>query len=98
MAKYVFNEESMYWENTAQYNYLFLRAREVYFNDVLKKDGVVPLFNVLKSLGLKVSKNDLKQIWEYKPGTKIDFGLDGQDSSALKFVLEFNTHSIDSEV
>lgn len=47
----IFDSESEYWHNEVQYNLLFLRTQQNYWNDVLRARGHVFLNEVLESLG-----------------------------------------------
>lgn len=78
-AKY-FDVGNPYWEKDAEYNLMFLRAKQNYFNDKLKVDGYVFLNDVYKELGILPTKAGQVVGWRYDPKSKtsdnyIDFGI-----------------------
>lgn len=76
----LFDAGNPYWEKDADYNLMFLRARQSYFNDKLKIDGRVFLNDVYKQLGFPTTKAGQVVGWVYDPDNPvgdnyIDFGI-----------------------
>lgn len=80
------------WTKDPEYNLMFLRQQEQYFNDKLKADGFVFLNEVYEALGIPKSKAGQIVGWIYDPKNKdidnyISFGIyDGYSSVARDFV------------
>lgn len=87
-----FDVGNPYWEKDAEYNLMFLRAKQSYFNDKLKVDGHVFLNDVYKELGIPTTKAGQVVGWVYDPSNPnidnyIDFGMyDIHRSTARDFV------------
>lgn len=68
------------WEKTPEYNLMFLKQQQQYFNDLLVARGYVFLNEVYKALGIPDSKEGQIVGWTYNPDNLegdnyIDFGL-----------------------
>lgn len=98
-----FERGNLYWEEDADYNMMFLRARQAMFNDKLKVDGHVFLNDVYKELDLPVSKAGQIVGWRYDPDNPqidnyIDFGIheiyrkssDSENGYEQAVLLDFN--------
>lgn len=75
-----FDESNPYWEKDSEYNLMFLRAKQNYFNDKLKVDGHVFLNDVYKELGIPTTKAGQVVGWVYDKDNPlgdnyIDFGI-----------------------
>lgn len=93
--------------DTHEYQLFELRCVQNYFNNVLKIDGRVYLFDVYRSLGISFDENsDMRFVgWEYRPwdtriDSYIDFGiytLDNKDfinGFGEKLILDFNVDGV----
>lgn len=66
-----------HWNECFEYNLMFLRAQQYYFNDLLRANGHVYLNEVLKSLGFKVTRTGHETGWTYNPNDpRIDNYID----------------------
>lgn len=68
------------WQKDAEYNLMFLRAQQKYFNDMLVAKGYVWLNQVYEALGIQITKEGQKIGWVYDPNDPelanyIDFGI-----------------------
>lgn len=88
------------WRETPDYNLLFLKAQQAYWNDKLKLDGVVYLNDVYKSLGIEPTKAGQVVGWKLTEDgdNYIDFGLyenerfiNGLEANVL---LDFNVDGV----
>lgn len=75
-----FDEASSHWEKNAEYNLMFLRARQNYANDLLKANGHVFLNEVYDMLDIPRTKAGNIVGWKYDPSNPdidnyIDFGI-----------------------
>lgn len=70
-------ENCRYWNNVFKYMMLFLRAQQLYFNDVYKARGRVSLDSVFQALGVDVSPEFPFLGWTSlnNPDGYIDFGI-----------------------
>lgn len=76
----LFDAGNPYWEKDSEYNLMFLRAKQNYFNDKLKVDRRVFLNDVYKELGFPPTKAGQVVGWVYDPENPIgdnyiDFGI-----------------------
>lgn len=93
-ARY-FDQANSNWNHTLEYNMLFLRAQQNYFNDKLQMRGHVFLNEVYESLGLPITKAGHFAGWVIerdKSAPYISFGLNefpvAKPSSSI--LLDFN--------
>lgn len=107
-ARY-FDESSPYWEKTAEYNQMFLRIKQNYFNEMLKAKKFIFLNDVYEALGIPRTQAGQFVGWVYDENNPIgdnyiDFGIyDVRRSSSRDFVngyenailLDFN---VDGEI
>ena len=86
-----FDEASPEWSETAEYNFMFLKAQQNYFNDILKVRGHVFLNEVYDTLGFERSQAGSVVGWVIGDGDNyIDFGIfDGDRPKAREFVNGF---------
>ena len=75
-----FDDASREWTNDPEYNLMFLRSQQAYFNKRLKMRGHVTLNEVYRALDLKESDAGAINGWEYKKDNPngdnmIDFGI-----------------------
>lgn len=93
METYVFDNTNPYWSNDKkEYNGLFLRAQQCYFNDKLHAYGFVDFNDVLKQLGFPVddSLNDWRWVLDEEDGPVfVDFGIE-EDMGTGFYNLYFN--------
>lgn len=97
-----FDDNNPNWSNgDREYNLMFLKCQERYFNDMLKTKGFVFLNDVLEQLGFKKSKSGQIVGWvcnENNPigDNYIDFDLDNDrnakylNGTSNVIVLDFN--------
>lgn len=75
-----FDESNPYWQKDAEFNKMFLRAQQSFFNDKLKVEKRVFLNDVYKALGFPTTKAGQVVGWVYDPERSdidnyIDFGI-----------------------
>ena len=97
----VFDEHSANWSKDREYNIMFLRYHQRFYNDLLKEKGCVFLSDVLISLGIDTYDDDYlishKIGWSYvgnQDDIYIDFGIEYDDSSDPCIKLNFNVNYI----
>ena len=96
-----------YFADTRDYQLIELRRLQNYFNDVLRIDKKVYLFDVYRSLGISFDENsDMRFVgWEYRPWDNridsfIDFGIydlgnkDFINGFGEKLILDFNVDGV----
>lgn len=81
-----FDESSKYWNKTPEYNLIFLRQKQSYFNDMLQATGKVFLNDVYKELGLPLSQAGQTVGWDLASDSDgyIDFGMYDMSSEAAR--------------
>jgi hypothetical protein len=99
-----FDQMCSQWTKTAEYNLMFLKAQQNYFNDMLRARGHVFLNEVYDSLGIPRSQAGAVVGWVLGAGDDfIDFGIfDGDRPRARDFVnghensilLDFNVDGV----
>lgn len=88
-----FDQHNRHWTNTLEYNSIFIRMQQNYFNDLLKARGHVFLNEVYTALDFERTRDGQLVGWVMGSGDSyIDFGLYDSpvahtDSSIL---LDFN--------
>lgn len=91
----IFDETNPWWEKDAEYNLMFLRAREAQANDKLRAKGRLFLNEVYELLGMEPTKAGQVVGWIYKSNPEenktgdnyVSFGLyDVDNPSARRFV------------
>lgn len=72
-----FDEYNQYWMKTPEYNLLFLRQKQSYFNDLLYARGHVFLNEVYKELGIPETQAGAIVGWTIDPegDNYVDFGI-----------------------
>ena len=95
-----FDESNPNWENNPEYNMMFLRSQQNYWNDILHTRGHVFINEVRESLGLPHTQAGSILGWVMGMGdNNIDFGLydinrkntrDFANGMSNKVLLEFN--------
>jgi hypothetical protein len=102
-----FDESCSQWTKTPEYNFMFLRAQQNYFNDMLKVRGHVFLNGVYDALGIPRSSAGAMVGWVMRKDGEgdnfIDFGIfDGDRQKTRDFVngyersilLDFNVDGV----
>lgn len=100
-----FDELNANWNRETEYNIVFLRAQQNYWNDVLRTRGHVFLNEVYKSIGMTHTRAGSVVGWVLGPDSDnyIDFGIyDSRNDKAIDFVngregailLDFNVDGI----
>lgn len=89
----IFDESSFNWSKDQKANLMFLKYRQTYATDLLKKKGTVFLNEVYEMLGIPRSQEGCVVGWHYDEKNPIgdnyiDFGLDSILQSNI--VLDFN--------
>lgn len=97
----VFDERSVNWSKDREYNIMFLRHQQQFYNDLFKARGCVFLSDVLNSLGINTCRHEYlishKIGWtldEKYNDVNIDFGIEYDDSSDPCIKLNFNVNYI----
>lgn len=92
----IYDKTCSSWTNNREYNELYLRSVENYFNDLLKERGYVFLKDVYEKLGFRPSKESIFVGWYLDYENKfvdnyIDFGLKlNENVDGPNLVLDFN--------
>jgi hypothetical protein len=102
-----FDETNVNWERTAEYNYLFLRAKQAYANDVLRSRGHLFLNEVYEQLGIPHSREGAVVAWilteDGSTDNFVDFGFmsgefqrqrDFVNGSEGSILLDFNVDGV----
>lgn len=91
-----FDSSCKAWEKDQEFNLVYLRAQESYFNNVLKSRGYVFLRDIHEYLGLPVTKTTLFVGWYYdldnpSGDNYIDFSLPKTNrGNTANVVINFN--------
>lgn len=101
VIKVTFDKWNPYWSADPEYTNLFLRARQSYYQDFLKRHDFLPLYTVLCDLGFVPTIGDLKYVWV--ADDVVDFGLDEwypskRGRKKQKWVLTFNVREIEDVI
>lgn len=90
----IFNSKCSLWDKNQEFNLMFLKAQQNYFNDVLRVRRYVFLRDIYEVFGFPVTRKTLFAGWVYdleKPicDNFIDFGMltDGEEADIK---LNFN--------
>ena len=104
-----FDETCVGWTRDAEYNLMFLKQQQNYFNDKLKTEGFVFLNDIYKALGMRCTRAGQVVGWIYDKSENplgdnfIDFGIyDLYDDQKRAFVngyeksiwLDFNPDGV----
>jgi hypothetical protein len=90
-----FDEGSNMWSSTPEYNLVFLKAQQNYFNDMLKARGHVFLNEVYDALGIPRSQAGSIVGWVAGNGDNyIDFGIFGGERRRTRDFVNGNEASI----
>lgn len=94
MYAQVFDSSNPNWDKEREFNLMYLKAQETYFNDILKCRGYVFLRDIQECLGLKVTRLSLFVGWFYDlenalGDNYIDFGIQ-EDEDGESIWLDFN--------
>lgn len=97
----VFDERCANWSKDREYNIMFLRYQQQFYNDLLRARGCVFLSDILNSLGINTCNHEYlishKIGWtlnEKLNDVYIDFGIEYDDSSDPCIKLNFNVNYI----
>lgn len=89
-----FDSSSPYWDRNPEYNEIFIKTAETYFNTLLKARGYVFLRDVYDRFGIPIDAKSIVVGWFYDSGNafvdnciRIDIEKADEDSS---FILDFN--------
>lgn len=98
-----FDELNPSWQRNPDYNYVFLRARQMYLNDMLQSRGHVFLNEVYDNLGIERTSEGAVVGWVLGNGDDyVDFGMYDDRPAARDFVqgrepsilLDFNVDGV----
>jgi len=92
-----FGPNNWYWEGNPDTNMFYVTRFEQIYNEKLRAHGVVFLNDVLKSLGIPVTKAGAVTGWVYDKGTGddyISFGIKDLQASHGYIQLEFNVDGV----
>lgn len=84
------------WENNREFNLIFLKSQEHYYNDILVSRGYVFLRDILEYLGLPITKTSLFVGWYYdldnpSGDNYIDFNLPKiNEENGSDITIDFN--------
>ena len=92
-SKAIFDCKSEQWFGVLDYNRMFLKAQEIYFNAALKTRGHVFLNEVLDALGLKRTRNGAILGWVNKSGCEF-ISFDAKEIKQDCFELSFNVDGV----
>jgi len=90
----VFNSSCKDWDKEQEFNVMYLKAQQNYFNDILRHRGYVFLRDVYECLGFPVTKISLFVGWYYDQtnvfgDNYVDFDIhEKEDGSDIE--LDFN--------
>lgn len=94
----IFDATNPNWEQTKDYNLMFLRAQQNYLNDLLKRRGHVFLNEVYDALGFRRTPSGQLLGWLNAEDAEIRFDIrphrDAHGERDNEFVMEFNIHGI----
>lgn len=98
----IFDQLSSNWQPNPEYNLIFLKAQQNYFNDILQSRGIVFLNEVYKSLDLPISQAGQFVGWVLgdEGDNYIDFGLYKLDNARFVngiedgILLDFNVDGV----
>lgn len=95
--KAVFDERSINWTDNADYNIMYLHAKQNYFTDVLRARGHISLCEILDDTGIALDKPlSLAELyghfWSYAKGDRfVDLGIPKEyDCNTKSFELDIN--------
>ena len=90
--KIIFDKSNPYWDEDPKWNELFIKSKVNLFNDKLKADGIVLMFEVLEELGynmknipadLVLNKEDKVRCWMDNVGDVIIYQEPLDDGSII---------------
>lgn len=90
----VFDPSCKYWEDCQEYNVLYLKAQQNYYNDILRSRGYVFLRDIYEDFGFPITQTSLFVGWYYDQTNAfvdnyIDFDIHvKEDGSGIE--LDFN--------
>ena len=89
-----FDESCLNWSDDAEFNQIYLKAEEVYFNTLLRHRGYVFLRDIYEKLGFPIDDRAIVVGWFYdlKNGSGDNFvSFDAQQiDNTPDFMLDFN--------
>ena len=83
-----------YWTDNRDYNLLYLKHYQTYFNELLKVRGYVFLRDIYEALGFPITKESVVVGWWYDLSEStiykgVDFGIN-YDTTGPDILLNFN--------
>ena len=95
LSKYAkkFDDSCFGWTKDKEYNLMFLKHQENYFNELLRKRGYLFLGDVFEGLGMHITKESCLVGWIFEENNKIGdnfvkFDIHEADNS--NFFVDFN--------
>lgn len=92
----VFDRENHLWTDNREYNRMFLKSQEDWFNAVLKINGYVFLNDVYKALGFPITQYGQVIGWIYDEKKPLEFRrIMCEDLEVSDIIIDFN---VDGEI
>ncbi len=90
----VFDSSCKNWSKEREFNVMYLKAQQNYFNDILRHRGYVFLRDVYECLGFPITRISLFVGWYYDPTNAfgdnyIDFDIHKKEDG-ISIELDFN--------
>ncbi len=97
----VFDSNCIDWDKDQKFNLIFLKAKQNYYNDLLRARGYVFLRDIYEGLGFPITQKALFVGWVYDlenpiGDNYIDFGITTHDDEP-DIELDFNVDGIITE-
>lgn len=92
--KAIFDNTNANWLTQANYNELFLKTQENWFNDLLRARGHVFVNEVLGGLGIPHVPQGQLEGWIYSEGAHIDFGCWDKTDDPESIELMLNSQGV----
>jgi hypothetical protein len=84
----IFDTDSPNWLPTPEYNKVFLKQLENYFNDILNRRGNVFINEINDDLGLRRTRDGQVMGWVSGPGVHISFNMRDLENGYIE--IDFN--------
>ena len=95
----LFDDRSYAWTKDKNYNLIFLKRQESFFNELLRKRGYLFLRDVYEGLGIPITKESCLIGWIYdEKNNKIGdnfVAFDIRDTNSSNYIIDFN---VDGEI
>ena len=96
--KIIFDKRSYGWSNVKNYNLIFLKHQESFFNELLRKKGYLFLKDVYEGLGIPITKESCIVGWIYDEKNN-KFGdnfvsFDIRETNSSNYIVDFNVDGV----